>query len=413
MKSSNKKMPVCSLGVIALLLILLVPVALMAKPIPVGAGDWTESHWPYWGENRASHNHNGGWRHSHPTGGIEARPQSSDSGDVQTGDPSTNVEASQPTTPASDAVTQPIGNDNPSDAVVPVPQPGTDVTTPQEPTPPAAGNASNHLDGLCFSLYLKGSLDQDISSTTIDFLLDKVTPYTGSVRGFGSQDFWPTFYDKARVKGLVVAGAADIWTDRAGSEAEVSALTELCKSKRVDMAVVGDETMDDMDGPAAVGEATMLDYINKVKAEGGGVPVGSSQTYYVWKEHPDLVTACDFVVMNIYPYWEGLSCSDSLDLIDQQYHDVLGLAQGKPVYIETGWPSAGSTIDNAVPSPDNSGIYMAKFMEWAKATGARYWYFNAFDEDWKSEEGDVGPHWGIWDNNANLKPDNAAYLEVK
>ena len=25
----------------------------------------------------------------------------------------------------------------------------------------------------------------------------------------------------------------------------------------------------------------------------------------------------------------------------------------------------------------------------------------------------VGPHWGIWDDNANLKPDNAAYLEVK
>jgi exo-beta-1,3-glucanase (GH17 family) len=279
----------------------------------------------------------------------------------------------------------------------------------QEPPPPVGG----HLDGLCFSPYLTGSPDQDVTAARLDYLFSKVAPYTDSIRGFGSRDIDVTLYEKARAQGLKVAGAADIRTDPGWNNAELAALKDLCNKKRLDFAIVGDETMDDMDGPPLSDEATTIGYINSVRAGSAGVPVGSSQSYYVWEQHPNLVKACDFIGFNVYPFWNGLSWSDSLTFIDQQYHEMLGLAQGRPIYIQTGWPSAGSTNGAAGPSPRNSAIFMSKFMEWAKAAGAHYWYFDAFDEDWKTEEGNVGPHWGIWDNNASLKPQNAAFLTPK
>jgi len=263
--------------------------------------------------------------------------------------------------------------------------------------------------GLCFSPYLKGDLNQNITSSTLDNLLGKISPYTTSVRGFGSRDFWPTFYSMSRIRGLTVAAGADIWSDTSSNGPEVAALAGLCQNKAIDFAIVGDETMDDMDGPPALSESQMLSYINQVK--GKGVPVGSAQSYYVWEQHPNLVQAVDFIVMNVYPYWNGLSWQDSLNFVKEHHKTISGY--GKPVYIETGWPSAGDTNGAAVPSAGNSGSYMSEFMKWAKDNNVNYWYFNSFDEDWKIEEGSVGPYWGVWDHDGNLKPENAKYLTIK
>ena len=72
---------------------------------------------------------------------------------------------------------------------------------------------------------------------------------------------------------------------------------------------------------------------------------------------------------------------------------------------ETGWPSCGNTIYQAVPTPENAGSYFLNFVSWARAKNVSYFYFEAFDESWKATaEGPQGACWGLWDKNGNMKP---------
>ena len=71
---------------------------------------------------------------------------------------------------------------------------------------------------------------------------------------------------------------------------------------------------------------------------------------------------------------------------------------------ETGWPSCGTPIGNAVPSPENAGQYFVNVVSWARANDVDIFYFEAFDERWKvRHEGPQGACWGIWDEDGNLK----------
>jgi len=72
---------------------------------------------------------------------------------------------------------------------------------------------------------------------------------------------------------------------------------------------------------------------------------------------------------------------------------------------ETGWPSCGNQVGDAVPSPENASFYFLNFVSWARANNVPYFYFEAFDESWKAVyEGPQGACWGIWDKDGNLKP---------
>ncbi len=74
-------------------------------------------------------------------------------------------------------------------------------------------------------------------------------------------------------------------------------------------------------------------------------------------------------------------------MIEQTYP-----GQGKRVVIgETGWPSAGSPNNEAVPSLENQRRFYLEFLALADANNVDYFYFDAFDELWKIEEpGGVG-----------------------
>ena len=71
---------------------------------------------------------------------------------------------------------------------------------------------------------------------------------------------------------------------------------------------------------------------------------------------------------------------------------------------ETGWPSAGPPYGAAVPSAANQARYLREFLNWAQAKGVQYFYFDAFDEDWKVHEEGVGTHWGLYQKNGQVKP---------
>ena len=80
-------------------------------------------------------------------------------------------------------------------------------------------------------------------------------------------------------------------------------------------------------------------------------------------------------------------------------------AKGKPVIIsETGWPSQGDQVKEAVPSPENAMKYFINVNNWVQTEEVEMFYFSSFDESWKERyEGNVGQRWGIWDKNEKLK----------
>ena len=103
------------------------------------------------------------------------------------------------------------------------------------------------------------------------------------------------------------------------------------------------------------------------------------------------------------------TCAAALLGLPAQAQDVNALVKAaagdKPVVIaETGWPSRGQPVGDAVPSPDHALHYFVTVRQWARREGVKMFYFASFDEPWKRrQEGDVGPEWGLWDKDERLK----------
>jgi GPH family glycoside/pentoside/hexuronide:cation symporter len=181
----------------------------------------------------------------------------------------------------------------------------------------------------------------------------------------------------------------------------VKALIELAKSGFVDIAAVGNEVLLRND----MSEHELLGYIERVKEAIPGVPVGYVDAYFQFHERPNLVEACDLVLANCYPFWEGCEIGQASLYLRHMYQATLQVARGKPVIItETGWPNQGSSVNSAEPAPVNAMKYFINTIRWQQENEIDLFYFSSFDESWKvHHEGDVGERWGIWDKNEKLK----------
>ena len=81
---------------------------------------------------------------------------------------------------------------------------------------------------------------------------------------------------------------------------------------------------------------------------------------------------------------------------------------------ETGWPSGGDIVGQAIPSEENACFFFQDFISWAEANAVDYYYFSSFDESGNEEhEGLQGADLGIWDNTETLRPCIQETLEGK
>ena len=264
------------------------------------------------------------------------------------------------------------------------------------------GVNSDILFGLCFSPYLvENPLDGGwVSVEEVAGLMDRIAPYTRWIRTFGSEGEWDAMPGLAIERGLRIAAGCDIYTDLARNQREVDALIAQVKRGEVDLAVVGDEVL----LMNALSEDQLIGYIRQVKAS--GATTTTSEAYTEWIAHPKLVAECDVLTVNIFPYWEGLPVDGAIAYLDCCYEQVRQVAGGKKIIVETGWPSGGQVVGDAVPGPQNAAVYLDEFMSWAQERGVEYFYFEAFDEQWKAgREGPCGCHWGLWTDQAELKPE--------
>jgi exo-beta-1,3-glucanase (GH17 family)/cellulose synthase/poly-beta-1,6-N-acetylglucosamine synthase-like glycosyltransferase len=221
------------------------------------------------------------------------------------------------------------------------------------------------------------------------------SPLTRAIRTYsatGGVELVPAI---ANEFGLRVTLGAWIDKDKNRNEREIRSIIDLAhRNSNVSSVVVGNETIyrDDV----KIGE--LIQYIQRVKRS-VSVPVTTGEIWSVWRDHPELVSAVDYIAVHILPYWEGVSENSAVDAAIGGYETLRRLYPGKRIVIaEFGWPSAGYNFKNATPGRIEQATVLRNFVARAEAFGIDYNIVEAIDQPWKIFEGGVGPYWGLYDD---------------
>lgn len=260
-----------------------------------------------------------------------------------------------------------------------------------------AGLRQAPMHGLCFSAYAPGQSAGDvITEAQVRRRVALVAPHTRWLRSFACTEGHERIPMVAREHGLKTVVGAWISADRERNEREIDALVELARAGLVDIAVVGNEVLLRGDLP----EAELLACLQRLKAAlPDDVPLGCVDAYYLFLEKPALVAACDVLLPNCYPFWEGADVGWAAHYL-RRMHGLVQAAGGdkRVIVAETGWPGHGQSVGEAKPSAENAMRYFVDVQQWARREGAELFWFSSFDEPWKlAQEGEVGTRWGLWD----------------
>ena len=277
---------------------------------------------------------------------------------------------------------------------------------------PGAPSAAYKVYGLDFSPYMDGQ-DPNQGSTIAEAQLRSrlaiLAPYTGWVRSFGMTHGLERTGAIAHEMGFKVALGAWLGRDLAANEVEIANLIAAGQAGQADLLIVGSEVLLRGD----LSEEQLAGYMARVKQAVPGIPISTADVHGEILAHPGIVATEDVVLVNYYPYWEGVREEAAVAVLHGWHQQVMALAGSKPVIVsETGWPSCGNTVGDAVPSPQNASAYFLNFVSWARANSVSYFYFEGFDESWKAGyEGPQGACWGIWDRAGQMKPGMQAVFD--
>lgn len=258
------------------------------------------------------------------------------------------------------------------------------------------------IHGISFSPYIEGQgPGTQLGGAQIRERLSYIQPHVRWIRTFSCSEGNELIPAIAKANELMTM--VGVWLDanREQNEIELTNAIEIANAGHADILGVGNEVLLRGD----LSEDELIDYINRVKQAVSGVQVGYVDAYFEFEVHPRITAACDVILANCYPFWEGCPADHALLYMKEMYSRAQRAANGKKVIIsETGWPNIGTPTDAAIPSFENAIKYFIDTCRWAEQDGVEIFYFSSFDETWKVDaEGDVGAYWGLWDKDGNPK----------
>ncbi|MCK9919335.1 glycosyltransferase [Microbacteriaceae bacterium K1510] len=259
-----------------------------------------------------------------------------------------------------------------------------------------------------------------------------LAPVTRAIRLYsatGGQELVPGI---ASEFGIRVTAGAWVDKDKDRTEREIASVIDLAKRhSNISSVVVGNETiyrgeflpkagdklepsererLDAANTPEKleraredIGVARLIKMIQRVKRQ-TTVPVTTGEIWSVWRDHPELVSAVDYIAVHVLPYWEGVPDKSAVENAIGSYEYLRRLYPGKRIVIaEFGWPTAGYNLQGANPGRIEQAVALRDFVTRAEAYGIDYNIVEAIDQPWKIFEGGVGPYWGIYDANREAK----------
>ena len=258
------------------------------------------------------------------------------------------------------------------------------------------------IHGLCFSPYVEGQgPGTPLDAAQIRERLAIVRPYVRWIRTFScseGNELIPAIAAEAGLKTMV-----GVWLDEdlENNEIELTNAIEIAQAGHANIVAVGNEVL--LRGELT--EDELLAYMERVKQALPDIDIGYVDAYFKFVDHPRITEACDVLLANCYPFWEGCPAEHALLYMKEMYRRVVKIANGRKVIIsETGWPNIGTATQGAEPSLENAVKYFVDTYRWAEMDGLEVFYFSAFDEAWKvDDEGDVGAYWGLWDKDGKPK----------
>ena len=232
--------------------------------------------------------------------------------------------------------------------------------------------------------------------------LQMLAPLTRAIRTYSSTGGVELVPGIAQEFGLRVTIGAWIDKHKDRNEREIASVIDLAKRhSNVNGIFVGNETIYRAD-------QTVPELIKKIQQvkRAVNVPVTTGEIWNVWIEHPELVSQVDYIAAHILPYWEGISAKQTVEQAILIYDKLRAAYPGKRIVIaEFGWPSAGYNMHNAVPGRVEQATVLRDFVTRAEAYGIDYNIVEAIDQPWKTNEGGVGPYWGLFDASRHPKFD--------
>ena len=272
--------------------------------------------------------------------------------------------------------------------------------------------AAKQLEYVCYSPYRDGQQPGGAEPTEAQIREDFkiLAPLVKGIRTYAVDGIHAQIPKLALEAGLEVYIGAWVGKDDNANLAQVNALIAQAKSGNTAIKglIVGNEVLLRND----VAKARLIEYIKMVKAANTGIPVTTADIYQrIGDNAADLAPVVDFVLAHVHPFWEAQSAENGAAHVLRGWNLVKTRYPGKRVIIgETGFPSAGQTIGAAVPSEAAQARFTDDLARLGAAQGMTFMLFTSFDEQWKSAEGPVGAHWGLWKRDRTEK---AAVAKIK
>lgn len=270
--------------------------------------------------------------------------------------------------------------------------------------PKDASQGGFKLYGLNFGPFIGNEDPRDGTGLTIEKIRNRialVAPFTARIRTFSCTGGLENAGRIAHELGMKAALGAWIGKDPMANEREITNLIRAARSGQADIAIVGSEVLLRKD----LSEDDLIAYIHRVKQAAPAVTVTTADVYSELLAHPKVTKVCDVVFANFYPYWEGIRIEHAIAALHRRYEQLKTSIGDKPLTIsETGWPDGGNAVGESVASPRNAGYYFLNFASWVRSNKIpSYYYFEAMDNPWKTNEGPQGAHFGLL-HASTLKP---------
>lgn len=265
--------------------------------------------------------------------------------------------------------------------------------------------------GLNFSPFLKHRDPRTGIKLSPEFItrsMKRIEPLTRWVRVFGMSGGLHQSGQIAHQLGLKIVLQAWIGRDLSANEQEIRLLIQQARAGHADLLIVGSEVLLRKD----VSEAQLILYLSRVKRAVPHLKIGTAETYHEWLKRPKLINSVDIIYVNLYPFWNGVQVNKASRVLVQWYQTLKRLAGKKPIIIaETGWPSHGQKVGQAIPSITNATLYLNQILRWQQIQQVPTFLFSAYDEKWKesTHEQSVGGAWGLLDGDGKKKYSELCY----
>jgi exo-beta-1,3-glucanase (GH17 family) len=246
--------------------------------------------------------------------------------------------------------------------------------------------------------------------------LKRIAPFTKAIRTYGSSS---TQHDGKCIPALTDRLGLDlhmgIWVDNRLSDAQnLAAIDDSMAAAQghpsIKTIIVGNEFLFRVRqsfGDRDAAEKRLVGYIRYGHAKAPpGVAVVTAESAGEWlAASPALFRVVDFIVWHAHPWWTGVAIAQAAAQVKVSHEKMLAAmkmyaVEKREVLGETGWPWAVQE-GAALGSEANQAQYLHDIDRYSASVGLEYWMFEAFDENWKNNEGPVGGSWGLWPADRN------------